>query len=344
MTDYAAEQAEEIEALSAILMDEFSPLEGPLPAGWAEKLQSDHPSTIKAYRILVTPTSGLDAGEAAASHAKQLDLVFAHTPTYPDEPPLIKPRSVRGLSDAELAEMAAVVDEQVEANAGMAMMFAVVSAAQEWLRSRVSLEEGGGGAAGASTSGGGGDNNNYELTEEEAKLAEERAREEEEARAAAARALGTPVTPETFDAWRRRFDAEREAAGIIFGSVYRGEGEGAEAEMSADVEAAAAAAAKRKAGKLTGRVFFQKMDATAAAGGVGGVGGDGEEEAGEGEGTSYDEEEAEADREAREALLREEAGDLFDESSDDDDEGDDDDDDDLLEELETKLKKVSTAG
>ena len=57
MTDYAAEQAEEIEALSAILMDEFSPLEGPLPAGW--------PADSEAYRVLVTPTSGLDAGEAA---------------------------------------------------------------------------------------------------------------------------------------------------------------------------------------------------------------------------------------------------------------------------------------
>lgn len=221
MTDYAAEQAEELDALSAILMDEFGPLEGPLPQGW--------PCTT-AYRVLVTPTSDADAGEAASSHAKQLDIVFAHTPTYPDEPPLIKPRSARGLSDAELAEVAKVIDEQVEANVGMAMMFAVVSAAQEWLRA---LVEGGndGGASSSSAHEG-----NRELTMEEIALAEERAREEKENRAAAARALGTPVTAETFAAWRKKFDAEREAQGLMLGSVYRGDGDGAEAAMCADGE------------------------------------------------------------------------------------------------------------
>ena len=365
MADYAAEQAEELEALSAILMDEFGPLEGPLPQGW--------PSGTKAYRVLVTPTSGADAGEAASAHAKQLDVVFAHTPTYPDEPPLLKPRSVRGLSDAELAEVAKVIDEQVEANGGMAMIFSVVSAAQEWLRALVEGE--GDGFTGASSSAAN-DGGGRELTMEEIALAEERAREEEENRAAAARALGTPVTAETFAAWRKRFDAEREAQGLMLGSVYRGDGEGAQAAMCADgkwslvffflfvkgrekgnkrrktthhpldnfqppqqkqnkktVEHAAKAAEKRRAGKLTGRAFFQKMDA--GSGGVGGVGGaDGEEEE---EGTSYpsDEEEADADRRAREALLRGES-DLL----DDDDEGDSDDED-FLDELESKL---TTAG
>lgn len=226
MTDYAAEQAEELEALSAILMDEFGPLEGPLPQGW--------PSDSKAYRVLVTPTSDADAGEAASAHAKQLDVVFAHTPTYPDEPPLIKPRSVRGLSDAELADVARVIDEQVEANGGMAMMFAVVSAAQEWLRALVEGDEGCESSAARAGEGGGG--GGRELTMEEIALAEERAREEEENRAAAARALGTPVTAETFAAWRRKFDAEREAQGLMLGSVYRGDGEGAEAAMCADGE------------------------------------------------------------------------------------------------------------
>ena len=223
MTDYAAEQAEELEALSAILMDEFGPLEGPLPQGW--------PAGTKAYRVLVTPDSGADAGEAASSHAKQLDVVFAHTPTYPDEPPLIKPRSVRGLSDAELSAVAGVIDEQIEANGGMAMMFAVVSSAQEWLRALVE-GEGSGGGEGASSS----DHESRDLTMEEIQLAEERAREEEENRAAAARALGTAVSAETFAAWRKRFDAEREAQGMMLGSVYRGDGDGAQAAMCADGE------------------------------------------------------------------------------------------------------------
>ena len=71
---------------------------------------------------------------------------------------------------------------------------------------------------------------------EEIQQAEERAREEEENRAAAARALGTAVTAETFAAWRKRFDAEREAQGMMLGSVYRGDGDGAQAAMCADGE------------------------------------------------------------------------------------------------------------
>ena len=96
MTDYAAEQAEELEALSAILMDEFGPLEGPLPQGWP----AEHEGLPSARHARL----GRRRGRGELGHAKQLDVVFAHTPTYPDEPPLIKPRSVRGLSDAELAQ------------------------------------------------------------------------------------------------------------------------------------------------------------------------------------------------------------------------------------------------
>lgn len=36
-----------------------------------------------------------------------------------------------------MATLAALLDEQVEANIGMAMIYALVSAAQEWLQERV---------------------------------------------------------------------------------------------------------------------------------------------------------------------------------------------------------------
>ena len=111
------------------------------------------------------------------------------------------------------------------------------------------------------------------------------------------------------------------------------------------VEHAAKAAEKRRAGKLTGRAYFQKMDSGAGGlgvgiSGVGGVGGGEEGEEEEEEGTSYpsDEDEADADRRARERLLRGES-DLLDDD-DDDDEGDSDDED-FLDELESKL---TTAG
>lgn len=45
--------------------------------------------------------------------------------------------SLRGLSDADLAALSAILDEQVEANIGMAMVYAMVAAAKEWLQDKV---------------------------------------------------------------------------------------------------------------------------------------------------------------------------------------------------------------
>ena len=46
-------------------------------------------------------------------------------------------RSCTGLSDADVSQLQRVVDEQVHENLGMAMIYAVVAAAQEWLRDKV---------------------------------------------------------------------------------------------------------------------------------------------------------------------------------------------------------------
>lgn len=45
--------------------------------------------------------------------------------------------SITGLSDADVTQLQRLVDEQVEENLGMAMIYAVVAAAQEWLRDKV---------------------------------------------------------------------------------------------------------------------------------------------------------------------------------------------------------------
>ena len=47
--------------------------------------------------------------------------------------------SVRGLSDADVAHLRRMLEAQIAANLGMAMMFALISAAQEWLADKVSL-------------------------------------------------------------------------------------------------------------------------------------------------------------------------------------------------------------
>jgi hypothetical protein len=147
--------------------------------------------------------------------------VFAHTPAYPDEPPLVKARGVRGMADADAAALQAEVDSQVEANLGLPMVYALVMAAQEWVNQR--------GAAMAVPS--------YDPAAERRRMDEA-----EEARVAALRAHGTAVTPETFAAWKERFDAEV-----------------ALAKAAISDPAAAAAAAGRA--KLTGRQWFQQHEA-----------------------------------------------------------------------------------
>ena len=157
----------------------------------------------------------------------------------------------------------------------MPMMYAIISACQDWLRARVARGLGGGddgegpGVAEEDTS---------EAAEAAAKLA---AAEAEEARLAAARALGTPVTPATFAAWRARFDAEMASV---------------RAARSGDVTQPASSAAAPRLGAgtgagagPTGRAYFQALDAGAAAA----EGGDGGDEDGGGFPQEEEEEEEE---------------------------------------------------
>ncbi|KAL3130933.1 hypothetical protein ABBQ38_000257 [Trebouxia sp. C0009 RCD-2024] len=119
--------------------------------------------------------------------AVQFDLLFAHTPSYPDEAPLIKLSNVQGMSNEDIQNLQKVVDEQIQENMGMSMIYTIVSAAQEWMQERANIPQ------------------QEVLDPAEAKR---RAIEAEEARLAAQRAHGTQVTPETFVEWRKRFEAE----------------------------------------------------------------------------------------------------------------------------------------
>lgn len=65
-------------------------------------------------------------------------MLFAHTDEYPGEPPLVKLRSEKGLSDARVAKAVAVVEEQMEELAGMPMIYNLITAAREWLVAAVS--------------------------------------------------------------------------------------------------------------------------------------------------------------------------------------------------------------
>lgn len=176
--DYSAEQDMEIEALQSILMDDFAELDGPSPSGWSD--------SVKCYRIGL-PTGEAEAMQQSGASSMQFDLLFAHTPSYPDEAPLIKLSNVQGMSNEDIQNLQKVVDEQIQENMGMSMIYTIVSAAQEWMQERANIPQ------------------QEVLDPAEAKR---RAIEAEEARLAAQRAHGTQVTPETFVEWRKRFEAE----------------------------------------------------------------------------------------------------------------------------------------
>lgn len=151
------------------------------------------------------------------------EVVFSHTATYPDEPPLLRARAVRGLSAGDVAALQGALDAVVEENMGMPMVYQLITAAQDWITEK--------GAALAAPS-----------TDPEAE--EKRRREEEEARLAELRRHGTPVTVESFAAWKAKFDAEMALA---------------KATLAAD--AAAAASATTAKGRLTGRAWFLQQEA-----------------------------------------------------------------------------------
>jgi hypothetical protein len=165
----------------------------------------------------------------------------------------------------------------------MAMIYNLVTAAQEWLTARAAAAPGAGGAL-----------------DEEAEA--KRLRDAEEAARQAARAHGTPVTLEAFNAWKRQFDAEQALAKAAL----------VEANKDADAKAA----------RLTGRAWFVRQAAEGA-----------QSEAG-------DEGALSSETEVDEAALLEDDSEVLPEEEEDEEEDldyEDDDDDGMLEEyLATK--------
>ncbi|KAG7673412.1 hypothetical protein KSW81_006624 [Nannochloris sp. 'desiccata'] len=165
----------EIEALESILMDDLEELTD-TPHGWKP--------TNKVYRVEIVPQLEDDQRK---DYPVMAEVVFSHTPNYPDEPPLMKARSLRGMSDADLAILQSVLDGQVEENLGMPMVYQLITAAQEWITEK-------------------GTEMAQPVLDPLAEEKKKRAAEEE--RIAELRRHGTPCTVETFKAWKEKFDAE----------------------------------------------------------------------------------------------------------------------------------------
>jgi len=191
MTDYKEEQDNELEALEAIYPDEFKLL--------SEPDDRFHKFSIYVQSADYSPGEDEDEEEAEEDEDEeeeepQIDptngccftLQFQYTPTYPDDKPDVEVLNPKNLLQDELVLLNTFMDEQFAENAGMAMVFTVVAAAQEWASTlveerRVRLEE------------------------------EERRRKEEEEERERKVFEGTRVTLDTFMTWKAKFDEEMAA-------------------------------------------------------------------------------------------------------------------------------------
>ena len=92
MTDCAEEQEMEVEALLSILMDDMAVVTGSEAIAGA--------THAPCYQIVVSPLGDGEEEDPDGDESQRarLGLVFSHTPNYPEEPPLIKCRSLRGSS------------------------------------------------------------------------------------------------------------------------------------------------------------------------------------------------------------------------------------------------------
>ena len=113
-----------------------------------------------------------------------VELEVKYVPTYPDELPLIRLMSQCELDERELKDLETSLQESAEESKGVVMGFTLVTALQMKLNDIVDqIRE-------------------RQEEEEKRKEAEEKIKEEQ-------RLKGTPVTRESFTAWKEKFDKER---------------------------------------------------------------------------------------------------------------------------------------
>lgn len=167
MTDYVQEQSMEIEALEAILMDDFKEI---------NSSESGLNTSNRCFQITLSPQD--DEAEEPTTTPVQLALIFSHTEKYPDEPPLLTVKSLRGIQGEDLRVLKQKLEQEASENLGMAMVYTLVSSAKEWLSERFCQD------------------------------ADDNTEEEEAAKEDIVIPHGEPVTVDTFLAWRERFEAE----------------------------------------------------------------------------------------------------------------------------------------
>ncbi|KDP40806.1 hypothetical protein JCGZ_24805 [Jatropha curcas] len=167
--DYGQEQEMEIEALEAILMDDFKEI---------HSSESGLNTSSRCFQITISPQDDDDAYDSTAIPV-QLALIFSHTQNYPDEPPLLNVKSIRGIQPGDLNILKEKLEHEASENLGMAMVYTLVTSAKEWLSEKYGQD-----------------------------ASDENIEDEQAAKEDIIVPHGEPVTIDTFLAWRERFEAE----------------------------------------------------------------------------------------------------------------------------------------
>jgi len=238
--DYEEEQQMELQAVQAIYMDDYKELEG----------------DGTAFELTLVPETGGDNNHVS------LTLSVEYTATYPETPPILSCRAVRGLTDEQATECEAMLKEAAASDEmlGNAMVYMLAERAQEWLAERnvpetqdmhsemlarlqVQQDE----AAGGDDDGDGTDAAVGRGRQKRSQGQTDDWRLDPTVNKPIEHGTYTPVTPETFAEWRKEWD---------------------ERERQRRALALAASLSSKKGGKneveatLTGRMLFEKTGST----------------------------------------------------------------------------------
>ncbi|XP_058812853.1 RWD domain-containing protein 1 [Topomyia yanbarensis] len=163
--DYREDQCNEIEALDSIYCGELEVL-----------------ATEPLHRFkLPIATSEYDA--EVETEGLSCKLVFHYTEKYPDTAPLVEIEDPVNFRDGYEKGLLEHIEETIQENIGIEMVFSLVSSAQEWLNCKYDELK----------------------SEAENEKAEAKRRVEEEERK---KFEGTRVTVETFMVWKTKFELE----------------------------------------------------------------------------------------------------------------------------------------
>lgn len=174
--DPAEDQAAELEALEAIFMDEF--------------MLKEPPSASRGARFQIMLTSDVTPDV-------KIQMGFEHALDYPESPLVVSATTLSGLSGPRRKAVQAKADECAEENLGFPSAFTVCEAVKEWIEENVAD---------------GGDAGENEEDEEESNMFETRdVTMAAKVEVIASKAIGTPVTADSFSTWRDSFLAEIEA-------------------------------------------------------------------------------------------------------------------------------------